>query len=150
MTSRYHFPFFSFHSFIHSFVRFFLFVLPYLLVSFSLAFRSHPNYFLLPSRSHFHLLFISIPFIRLSTSFKVETSHECEYDSLEVYNGLSQDDTQRLSKLCGSHLPSQIVSSGPELLVRFHSDFSVGFQGFKLQFERSGKLMANTNEQNLM
>ncbi|KAJ7371369.1 hypothetical protein OS493_025831 [Desmophyllum pertusum] len=70
--------------------------------------------------------------------FEVEPSHNCEYDSLEVYNGQTQESANQVAKLCGNQLPDPIVSRGPQLFLRFHSDFSVGFKGFKLQFTTSG------------
>ncbi|EDO44398.1 predicted protein [Nematostella vectensis] len=69
---------------------------------------------------------------------QVETSHECEYDSLEVYNGDRAVESQRIAKLCGSSVPHDIVSRGSTLLLRFHSDFSVNERGFRLLFTRSG------------
>ena len=68
----------------------------------------------------------------------METSHSCEYDSLEVYNGATKEPRNRVAKLCGSQLPDPITSTGNEMILRFHSDFSVGFKGFKLQFASTG------------
>ncbi|KAJ7392946.1 hypothetical protein OS493_008187 [Desmophyllum pertusum] len=70
--------------------------------------------------------------------FEVEPSNNCEYDSLEVYNGQTQESANQVAKLCGNQLPDPIVSRGPQLFLRFHSDFSVGMKGFKLQFTKSG------------
>lgn len=72
-------------------------------------------------------------------SLKLETSHDCEYDSLEVYNGERKVDSRRIAKLCGSTLPQVLVSQGSTLFLRFHSDFSVNFEGFRLEFTQSGK-----------
>lgn len=68
----------------------------------------------------------------------METSHNCEYDSLEVYNGATKEPRNRVAKLCGSQLPDPITSTGNEMILRFHSDFSVAFKGFKLQFASTG------------
>lgn len=68
----------------------------------------------------------------------METSNNCEYDSLEIYNGETRQSANQVAKLCGSGLPDPIVSSGPHLFLRFHSDFSVAFKGFKLEFTKSG------------
>ena len=37
----------------------------------------------------------------------------------------------QLIKKCGSTLPSKIISSGNKLTVKFHSDSSVTFKGFR-------------------
>ena len=58
---------------------------------------------------------------------------------MKIYNGPNKDDSQLVSSLCGSQLPDQVESTGPEVLVQFRSDFSVGFKGFKLQFARTGE-----------
>lgn len=71
----------------------------------------------------------------------METSHNCEYDSLEVYNGASKEPRNRVAKLCGSQLPDPITSTGNEMILRFHSDFSVAFKGFKLQFASTGIML---------
>ena len=68
----------------------------------------------------------------------METSHNCEYDSLEVYNGATKELRNRVAKLCGSELPDPILSTGNEMILRFHSDFSVALKGFKLQFVSTG------------
>ena len=62
----------------------------------------------------------------------METSHNCEYDSLEVYNGATKEPRNRVAKLCGSQLPDPITSTGNEMILRFHSDSSVALKGFKL------------------
>ena len=68
----------------------------------------------------------------------MEASHNCEYDSLEVYNGATKELRNRVAKLCGSELPDPILSTGNEMILRFHSDFSVAYKGFKLQFASTG------------
>ena len=68
----------------------------------------------------------------------METSNNCEYDSLEVYNGATKEPRNRVAKLCGSQIPDPIMSTGNEMILRFHSDFSVAFKGFKLQFASTG------------
>jgi len=57
---------------------------------------------------------------------------------LEIYNGETRDSGNLVAKLCGDELPDPIVSSGPKLFLRFHSDFSVSYKGFKLEFSKSG------------
>ncbi|KAJ7371964.1 hypothetical protein OS493_021390 [Desmophyllum pertusum] len=70
--------------------------------------------------------------------FEVKPSHNCEDDSLEVYNGQTQESANQVAKLCGNQLPDPIVSRGPQLFLRFHSVFILeGFKGFTLQFTTS-------------
>ena len=64
---------------------------------------------------------------------QLETSQDCSYDYLEIYDGES-DTANRLGKLCGGEIPDTVESSGPQLFLRFHSDSSVAFKGFKLRY----------------
>jgi len=57
---------------------------------------------------------------------------------LEIYNGVTRESTNLVNKLCGDGVPDPIVSTGSQLLLRFHSDFSVSYKGFKLEFTKSG------------
>ena len=68
----------------------------------------------------------------------MEVSNNCEYDALEIYNGERRERTNQVAKLCGDGVPGPIVSAGSRLLLRFYSDFSVSFKGFKLEFTKSG------------
>lgn len=68
----------------------------------------------------------------------MEGSNKCKYDYLEVSNGQTRDSANRVAKLCGTELPKPIISSGPHLFLRFRSDSSMAFKGFKLQFTKTG------------
>ena len=76
----------------------------------------------------------------------METGHGCDFDSVEIYDGGKQRRHNRIAKLCGRQLPQQFRSAGPKLLIRFHSDFSVGKKGFKLQYQISGVYLATEKE----
>lgn len=67
--------------------------------------------------------------------FQLETSQNCIFDYLEIYDGES-DTANRLGKLCGSETPDTIESSGPQLFLRFHSDSSGELKGFKLRYAK--------------
>ena len=69
---------------------------------------------------------------------QVEGSTKCKYDYLEVSNGETRDSGNQIAKLCGADLPKPITSSGPHLFLRFRSDFSMAFKGFKLRFTKTG------------
>ena len=68
----------------------------------------------------------------------MEAGDNCQYDYLEVSNGATRGRTNGVAKLCGSQLPDPITSTGNEMILRFHSDFSVASKGFKLQFASTG------------
>ena len=72
--------------------------------------------------------------------YQVEGSVNCEFDSLEIYNGERRERPNQEAKLCGDGVPGPIVSTGPRLLLRFSSDFSVSLKGFKLEFTKSGRI----------
>ncbi|XP_028415702.1 fibrillin-2-like [Dendronephthya gigantea] len=67
------------------------------------------------------------------TSFSLESGSSCKYDYLEVYNGNSTS-AKRLGRFCGQQLPRNLVSSGPKLFTVFHTDGSVAFPGFVLNY----------------
>ena len=51
------------------------------------------------------------------------------YDYIEVYDG-NEELSDKLGKFCGTTKPSPFVSSGNELLLKFHSDDTVNWKGF--------------------
>ena len=57
---------------------------------------------------------------------------------MEVFNGATNDIKKRVAKLCGSDLPDPIESSGNTLILKFSSDYSIGYKGFKLQLTKTG------------
>ena len=57
---------------------------------------------------------------------------------MEVFNGATNDIKKRVAKLCGSDLPDPIESSGNTLILKFSSDSSCGYKGFKLQLTETG------------
>lgn len=68
----------------------------------------------------------------------MEGSQKCDYDYLEVYNGETRESANQVAKLCGDVLPDPIISSGPQVFLRFYSDLTFAFKGFKLQFKKTG------------
>ena len=57
---------------------------------------------------------------------------------MEVFNGDTKDIKKRVAKLCGSDLPDPIESSGNTLILKFSSDYAIGYKGFKLQLTKTG------------
>ena len=68
--------------------------------------------------------------------FKLEGRNlwgDCFADWLEVRDG--DDSTSNVigKKLCGSKLPSTIISSGNTMFIHFHSDGSLEYSGFRFR-----------------
>lgn len=63
------------------------------------------------------------------TTFEVEDDLSCSYDSVELFDG-RDDSASRLSKSCGSILPSPVYSSGRYMYMKFKSDLSNTEKGF--------------------
>ncbi|XP_078576388.1 uncharacterized protein LOC144862022 isoform X1 [Branchiostoma floridae x Branchiostoma japonicum] len=71
------------------------------------------------------------------TSFELESasssSGTCNYDHVEIYDGLSND-APLLAKLCGDELPKPIQSTGNRVSVQFKSDVSITKDGFEMRY----------------
>lgn len=65
--------------------------------------------------------------LKLSTLPILSVFHS--YDYIEVYDG-NEELSDKLGKFCGTTKPSPFVSSGNELLLKFHSDDTVNWKGF--------------------
>ena len=63
------------------------------------------------------------------------------YDWIDVYDGRSVYSPQIGNKLCGSYLPTTIVSSGNELFIRFRSDNIRNKPKFQLQVDERGNMI---------
>ncbi|CAG9862752.1 unnamed protein product [Phyllotreta striolata] len=73
--------------------------------------------------------------IRLSfAAFDVEEERGCGYDYVEVFDGLDSSE-RSFGKLCGSEIPSVIISSQGGLLVQFSTDESITRKGFDIIYE---------------
>jgi len=78
--------------------------------------------------------FVQIDFRDL---FRIEpASNEgmCEYDYLEIRDG-DQGYSTEIGTFCGSDFPPIITSSGRSLWLRFESDGTIEYQGFKAVYE---------------
>ncbi|CAG0907359.1 unnamed protein product, partial [Darwinula stevensoni] len=73
--------------------------------------------------------------VRLTfASFRLEGSAACFFDYVEVREG-SSPDGPLVYRRCGDDLPPSHISRGNELLVHFHSDYSVAHEGFQAHYE---------------
>jgi cubilin len=66
-------------------------------------------------------------------ALQIEVHPNCSYDYLEVRDGL-EDTGPLLGMFCNTTLPPPLVSSGPYLSLRFHSDGSSTDMGFHVTF----------------
>ncbi|XP_033110748.1 cubilin-like [Anneissia japonica] len=65
--------------------------------------------------------------------FDLQTSSTCDNDYLDVYDGPTEN-SNRLAKLCGTQIPSTIVSSGNAMYAVFRSDYTQTLSGFKANY----------------
>ncbi|TKR76615.1 hypothetical protein L596_017729 [Steinernema carpocapsae] len=67
------------------------------------------------------------------TDFDIEMSNDCRFDYVELFNGINETEANSLGKLCGDVLPpSQMFSTGRNMVVKFKSDRSNAKAGFRL------------------
>lgn len=62
-------------------------------------------------------------------TFDLEPHDSCAYDYVEIRDGLSMA-SELLGRFCGNRVPSQVLSSGSNMLVKFVSDSDVNKGGF--------------------
>ncbi|GAB1600020.1 bone morphogenetic protein 1-like isoform X1, partial [Argonauta hians] len=62
---------------------------------------------------------------------EIEESIGCSYDSLSVYDG-NQPNSSLIRRWCGTEKPN-ILSSQSVILIRFHTDVSYEYRGFKFR-----------------
>jgi len=70
------------------------------------------------------------------THVDIETSNNCEHDSVKIYDGQDAIGTPR-QVVCGSAIPVPLTSYGSALLVRFVSDRSIQRTGFRASYSES-------------
>lgn len=68
--------------------------------------------------------------IEFRDKFHLEGSTNCEYDYLEIRDGAYGYSTP-LAKLCGHEFPKDITSNDRYLFLRFVSDDSIEYGGFR-------------------
>ncbi|XP_037517650.1 cubilin [Rhipicephalus sanguineus] len=83
------------------------------------------------------------------TTFHLEEGHECAFDYLEIHDGPTSA-RRTIGRYCGTQLSgSSIVSSQSDLYLHFHSDSSVGADGFVIEWTsiepQCGKVMPVAN-----
>ncbi|XP_076045117.1 uncharacterized protein LOC143027627 [Oratosquilla oratoria] len=66
--------------------------------------------------------------------FVLEPSENCEYDFLEVRDGAFGYSPLR-NRYCGQQFPPKLTSEDRHLWLRFHSDDTIQYQGFRAVYE---------------
>ncbi|XP_040577951.1 cubilin [Lepeophtheirus salmonis] len=75
--------------------------------------------------------------VRLKLEFLdmgIENGWDCSFDFVEVRDG-GNEDAPLIGRYCGTSIPSDIQSLSNQLFVRFKSDHSMEYEGFRAQFE---------------
>ncbi|XP_061657366.1 bone morphogenetic protein 1-like isoform X3 [Syngnathoides biaculeatus] len=65
--------------------------------------------------------------------FDIEEEPDCGYDYVELYDGADLK-SPRLGRFCGTGAPEEIYSAGDALVLKFHSDDSIGKKGFHVHY----------------
>ncbi|KAH0620870.1 hypothetical protein JD844_021727 [Phrynosoma platyrhinos] len=64
--------------------------------------------------------------------FELEKNEDCTYDSVTVYENVVKEN--EIARSCGFAVPAPVLSSSSTMLIRFHSDETETFGGFKAKF----------------
>ncbi|KAJ6665110.1 hypothetical protein lerEdw1_005341 [Lerista edwardsae] len=64
--------------------------------------------------------------------FELEENEDCTYDSVAVYENVAEE--KEIARSCGFAIPAPVLSSSSTMLIRFHSDETETFGGFKAKF----------------
>ncbi|XP_066475284.1 ovochymase-2 [Tiliqua scincoides] len=64
--------------------------------------------------------------------FELEENEDCAYDSVAVYENVAED--KEIARSCGFAIPAPVLSSSSTILIRFHSDETETFGGFRAKF----------------
>ncbi|MPC09286.1 Cubilin [Portunus trituberculatus] len=67
-------------------------------------------------------------------TLQLEHHPNCSFDFLEIRDGGSAD-SPLVRRACGTNLPSPVMSTGRQLYILFHSDFSVSRPGFRAVYQ---------------
>lgn len=73
--------------------------------------------------------------IRFKTLEIEEDGERCRYDRLTIYEGSSEEPGKQLHVYCGNQLPSEIVSNGDSLFIKFTTDETRNREGFALIYD---------------
>ncbi|XP_047035217.1 uncharacterized protein LOC124641232 [Helicoverpa zea] len=66
--------------------------------------------------------------------FRIEYHPECAYDFLEIRDGYYAY-ADLLGRFCGQAFPRTLKTKGPNVWLKFHSDDTIEYEGFKINVE---------------
>ncbi|KHN77985.1 Zinc metalloproteinase nas-39, partial [Toxocara canis] len=74
--------------------------------------------------------------------FDLEKEANCEFDYVEVFDGLDRSDEHKMGHFCGDELPPVFVSTGKKMLLVLNTDDSEERKGFVAQYRSSASVTA--------
>ncbi|XP_026154330.1 membrane frizzled-related protein [Mastacembelus armatus] len=69
------------------------------------------------------------------SNFSLETQDVCEFDYVEVHDGVQSGAGRVLGRFCGATFPPDLTSSGPHMTVVFVADEGVADSGFNATYQ---------------
>ncbi|KAF5897729.1 membrane frizzled-related protein [Clarias magur] len=97
---------------------------------------NHPQPYPHQQRCTWHISAQKGQVIQLSFhNFSLETQDVCEFDYVEVHDGINTGDSSILGRFCGSDLPPDLTSTGPVMSVEFVADDGVADSGFYASYQ---------------
>ena len=73
---------------------------------------------------------------------EASSNGNCQYDYLEIYDGMSINSTNLIGRFCGSALPENIRSVDNAVTVVFKTDASVTKGGFRAVYTETYGMLA--------
>lgn len=67
-------------------------------------------------------------------NFDIENHPNCKYDKVTIRDGLNVE-SKILKEICGDFLPTEIISNGESLWIRFKTDSSKELPGFLAKWQ---------------
>uniref|UniRef100_A0A183VCE0 Tolloid n=2 Tax=Toxocara canis TaxID=6265 RepID=A0A183VCE0_TOXCA len=74
--------------------------------------------------------------------FDLEKEANCEFDYVEVFDGLDRSDEHKMGHFCGDELPPVFVSTGKKMLLVLNTDDSEERKGFVAEYRSSAPATA--------
>ena len=74
------------------------------------------------------------------TTFRLEYTAGCQYDFLEIRDGISAN-SALVGRFCGSIKPPPYISTGNTLNITFVTDYSLNYDGFAMSYTNAAPRM---------
>ncbi|XP_077980711.1 bone morphogenetic protein 1 homolog [Glandiceps talaboti] len=78
--------------------------------------------------------------------FDLEYGTDCDYDFVEVYDGVEMTSSNLIGRYCGQSLPDIIESTSKDLSMKFVSDHAVNSKGFSAFFHYEAEQTESSTE----